>query len=705
MTLSWEQSEEGGSDTTVGMGCGRWPQRKGRPLANARTGTVERIALALCSASLLVGGQALSPSSSSAQSASVVARVAEYGRMRSATARALVREVERVLAANATRGGTERDRLRVAAAHVANRQNRGRMGPDQVYSLMREGLSEELLEAMFAPGDGAAMSCAADFGLTMMDCDALQAAAVRRSASLPHMTPDDGSVLRRRLREAGAPRARANEIVAALRDVMIGVPKSVGRDPRGEAIARLLSECPGGHPNRESQVRAWHVGPNEGLSRCIARTLAGRGRVALAMTQGVFGMSREAAENFLRWGSPPAQPSPAAAMDAALTAARNHYRDRRYGEAARAYEAASEADPNNPRVLAGLGSARLHAGDHRGAIAAYQLALRRAPREANLHAMLGDAFRVDGQLEQATAAYRRALDLNSEHAGARRALTEIEGAARAPAPSAGAQAEALRQQGRAHFAARRFAEAAAAYGRASQLAPDHAGGFAGLGAALLSSGDSTEAARAYQAAARLAPNHSGYLTALARALVRNGDRPGAAAALSRALELDPSNRSAQAGLRQLGVAPPAGRAPAAQPPAAIAPPAMAAAPPPGPPPAGPPPAGPPPAGPPPVGPPSGGPPPAGPPPGPTLPEVPARAAIVNVMRPLQSAVQGCDPDASGQLVFRVVVRGETGEVVTAALEPEDASSEMECMLGVVRGAVFPRFSREELSIAYPYQLP
>jgi len=51
-----------------------------------------------------------------------------------------------------------------------------------------------------------------------------------------------------------------------------------------------------------------------------------------------------------------------------------------------------------------------------------------------------------------------------------------------------------------------------------------------------------------------------------------------------------------------------------------------------------------------------------------------------------------------------VISGETGEVQAVSVENVENADEAACMETVVLSARFPRFTRPELSIDYPYEL-
>ncbi|MEM9070425.1 MAG: protein kinase [Myxococcota bacterium] len=111
--------------------------------------------------------------------------------------------------------------------------------------------------------------------------------------------------------------------------------------------------------------------------------------------------------------------------------------------------------------------------------------------------------------------------------------------------------DALREQARTHYQARRYREAAQAYQRATAANPRHAGSWAGLGAARMSLRDYRGAAQAYQRAVQINPRSSGFFTSLGHAYRMGNNRNGARQAYQRALALNPNNTSAQQWLQRL----------------------------------------------------------------------------------------------------------------------------------------------------------
>ncbi len=506
-----------------------------------------------------LGALVLAPQPAAAQDAEVVNRLMQYGRMEQRDARALTEKISAVLQRDAAAGGERYNPLRQAVNRAVFGRGAGPGGTRveydqrlaQVLSRMRGGLDGPILSVLFRPARNAAALCSNNFGVTMGECDALISAASSQAATLPYMPPDDGAALGRALRQARVSRRQANEVVRKLLEVMLGVPRILTRDDRGRGLLSLLAACPGGTPDREAQIRAWHVGPTEGMARCLAAQVAAGGP---ARAELLFGMSPAAAQAWLRWGAPgvsaaappPVNPAPPPVNPA--------------------------PPPVNPRVAPPRPTPPLHGA---------------------------------------------------------------------------AAAEALREQARSFFRARRYPQAAAAYEAAATIQPNHAGTQSGLGACRLAMGDPAGAAAAYGQAVRLAPDNGAFRVAQARALVAAGDRDGAIAALQQALVADPNNTAAQHGLSALG----------------------------------------------------------GHPLPPPLPETPPREVIVGVMQTLTGALRGCAPEFDGVATFRLSIEGATGDVTEATLQGDAAETdEGQCMAGVVQSAHFPRFTRESITINYPFQL-
>lgn len=437
------------------------------------------------------------PAASEAQDPAVLARLQRHGRMDESTARRTVRRVNEFMAENAARGGEEYDDLRQAT-------NRALFGPsagpgrtradfDQrlsaVIDRLSTGLNLPTLQAFFPARRNGAVLCAAEFGLTMPECDALISAATNQTSALPYFAPDDGRELTLTLTRERVRRRLAAQITERLLATMLGVPRVLTNDQRGRGLVRLLEACPGGNTDRESQIRAWHVGPNPGMARCIAERLARQGTDS--GIQGaifVLGMSERAAAAYIRWGAPQAAAAPPAPP--AVQPPRQQVRP--------------PVAPQRPPQV-------------------------QTPPPNAYRAPVPQPRAQGPGVQQRRAAPPRATAAANPNA-----------------------AETLRQQGRGHFGVGRFAQAAAAYEASTTLDPNNAGGWAGLGASRAQMNDQQGASLAYEQAVRLAPENASYLVALGRAFAGAGNNAGAIAALQQALRVEPQNATAIEGLRALG---------------------------------------------------------------------------------------------------------------------------------------------------------
>ena len=468
-------------------------------ISSTRTAGVFTAVLLAMTASLLAG-------SASAQDAAVIQGLTREGRMERGEARELARRVHDRLIENARRGGGEYDPLRQHLG-VALFGGPGRSRAEynerllQVVERLGEGLTQANLQALFAPSEGGALRCAELFGVAMTQCDALAAVASRQRLDLPYMAPDPGTELQGDLVSGGVPAATASEIVRALSAAFLSVPGSLDRSPRGQGLERLMRACPGGLSDRDSQVRAWHVGATSGLARCVGRAAGREGRRAASLLETAIGISAEASVPFLRWahGQPVVEAPRGPSVQELLAQATQHYRANRFADAARAYEQAALAEPTSLPAQQGLAVSRFRAGDARGAVDAYRVAARLSPRSAPIQVGLARALVQAGDRDGAVQAYRLALTLEP---GRRDATTELAALAppRAPAPPAAPSEAELRAQARQLFAARRFGEAERIYRQLAQMAPNDAGVHAGLGACLLGMGRAADAVTAYRRA-------------------------------------------------------------------------------------------------------------------------------------------------------------------------------------------------------------
>ncbi|HJL00478.1 MAG TPA: protein kinase [Polyangiaceae bacterium LLY-WYZ-15_(1-7)] len=137
-------------------------------------------------------------------------------------------------------------------------------------------------------------------------------------------------------------------------------------------------------------------------------------------------------------------------------------------------------------------------------------------------------------------------DSSDRRRARRRSRSTMRSAMRSGSPFAQA-----REAAREAFQRRDFRAAEQAYQRATSINPNHAGSWAGLGAARMQLRNFNGAAQAYARAVRANPRSSGFFTSLGHAYRMAGNRNGARQAYQRALAIDPSNRSAQTSLQRL----------------------------------------------------------------------------------------------------------------------------------------------------------
>jgi hypothetical protein len=87
---------------------------------------------------------------------------------------------------------------------------------------------------------------------------------------------------------------------------------------------------------------------------------------------------------------------------------------------------------------------------------------------------------------------------------------------------------------------------------------------------------------------------------------------------------------------------------------------------------------------------------------PTLPEAPDREEIAKAMGSIRREVQQCYDRGMvpGQVNLTLIVIGSTGRVIKASVD--ETSSTATCIRKLARKLRFPRFSREQVTIQYPY---
>jgi len=640
----------------------------------------------LVAAAIVVSGSR--PLPAQAQDREVQARLVEFGRMERRDARDLARQIERKL----------RDRG-VRRFDVAT------------------------LESSFAPRESATALCSADFGVTMNACDALLAASSRQPAIVPYLAPDDGRVLRDALSGAGASRRDAEAAVRALRTTMLGLPGNLTQDANGRALLGVLAQCPGGLSSRESQLRAWHVGPTDGMARCIVELLGARrdrdaAATAIATT---LNLAPAAARALVAWALPnapppaavqpvqPVQPGqppvatgpvlpPNAPPAQVLAYAQGAERANQLPAAAGAYQRLTQMDPSSGPAFAGLGAVRLRMGDGVGAAQAYEQAIQRLPRTAppglaaGLFASLGMSYERAGNAQRSGNAYTQALNIDRTNRDAQAGLQRLSsprppqgpngpsGPNGPPGPN-GPRGPMVGPQG-----------PNGPQGPATPPQPVGPPPGPTLGQ-LIAQAQSAEragafpdAARLYDQATQMDPTNGPAFASLGALRLRLGEGPAAVAAYEKAIaRLPPTAPHTLAAGLFLGLAQSAERAgdntkafeayrrvvsldrnnrEAAAAVVRLTPP----------------------------------------------PEVPPREQILGAMRAVQSTVAGCFPGRTGVVRFSVTVRGTDGTVTATNVSGGDFATEVagtpdeECAISIVRAITLPRFTRESLTFEYPYAL-
>ena len=400
----------------------------------------------------------------------VLRRLETHAHMGREDAVEALRIVNARLAANASRGGDRYDDMR----QTVNRAIYGsQAGPganrveyetrlSAVLGRLSTGLDVPSLVAFFAPYAEAngSLRCASTWGLTVMQCDALVAAAREVAAPVPFAAPDRGAGLREELRDMNIDRREVEEVATGLYSLMASIPNSLTNDASGRAILELMAVCPGGLSGREAQFRAWNQGPTTALSACIAAHLAANGGVnAIRET---FGFSLDAARAFVRYGrrarrvggpavasatephettpepNPSAQRGPAANARGPAVAAlsdadslrqqgRAQFRLGNLEAALQAYRGAAEQEPNHAGTQSAIGFAllQLHRADE--AAVAYRRAVELEPNNPSFHVALGRALAEAGQRDEAIAALQQAMRIDYDFMPAREGLRALGG--------------------------------------------------------------------------------------------------------------------------------------------------------------------------------------------------------------------------------------------------------------------------------------
>ncbi len=191
------------------------------------------------------------------------------------------------------------------------------------------------------------------------------------------------------------------------------------------------------------------------------------------------------------------------------------------------------------------------------ALASHDRALALGLNAADAHYNRGNSLQSLGRSDEALAAYRAALAIEPQHALAlydiarlRWRLADSDFTAELDAATAAAPASALALgiKGRLMLRAERYADAAAAFGRAAALADGVPGYFDGLGQALARLGRFDASLAAHRRAVELAPEQAATHISHAGCLLQAGEHALAAQVAEAAVRLDPLDQQAWATL-------------------------------------------------------------------------------------------------------------------------------------------------------------
>ncbi|HSM51001.1 MAG TPA: tetratricopeptide repeat protein, partial [Thermoanaerobaculia bacterium] len=207
-------------------------------------------------------------------------------------------------------------------------------------------------------------------------------------------------------------------------------------------------------------------------------------------------------------------------------------RERRYREAARAFERLTRETPGDAGLHAGLASAL--AGLGREAQAREQFAVALALDPAHLPALVNRGLFEEslGNRDAAAADFRLALRIDPAHEPARRALARLGESGAAPRARTPEEAEAGERIAAGNAALRRgdYELARAEFGHARRLVPDAAGPLHGLSNVAYLTGDRAAATRFLEEALRREPDNPLFRANLERLRRASAAAPRPAAA-------------------------------------------------------------------------------------------------------------------------------------------------------------------------------
>lgn len=648
-----------------------------------------------------------------AQKDRIVGRLAHFGQMQTRDAEDLRGRVTLALQKNAAQNtGYDAIRKRVGKrlfGGPGNTRAEYARRLEQVRRRLHAGLDETMLEVLILPGKNPARQCTMELGLSLSDCDILVAAASQRRVLVPYVPADNGSAALASMQASGVRSHHARRIVSAIERVMVNAPASLGQGVRHQQFASLLHACPGALTNWPAQVRAWNLGPTEGMVRCIGTQISRASGDPSTLAKSLFALRRSEARALVQWatggGDDPGE--------VAVETGKKLLASGDYAKAAAAFDEATQIDPSSADAWIGRGQALLALEKAPQAIQALSSALRIRPDDAELHALVGDAHAAAGEPDEAMGAYKQATALHPKNKRARAGIKRVQPMLAQKA------AEAWREKGKKHFRANQFRIAANAYEKAAEASPEDSRSFAGLGASRLALGEASAAITAYQRATRLAPQHAGHWAQLGASYQKMGDFEKAAHAYQKSLSIQPRNadvktrlaalqpkdskadakpgpsdgfveallddplneKNARRGLNSedMPTLPEEGEKvadveasagdsqdPTPEPDVETKSVVSASA---------------------------------------ELPETPSRVDVMATLRPLRKRLSYCAGGRHGRVTFDISVAGASGRVTNITSKESGASIPgYDCMLHAVRGAQFPRFKKDKFSVQFPFAL-
>jgi tetratricopeptide (TPR) repeat protein len=249
---------------------------------------------------------------------------------------------------------------------------------------------------------------------------------------------------------------------------------------------------------------------------------------------------------------------PAETFAPSLQEGLRHHAGGRLAEAARCYQRAYDADPEDADALLLLGIVARQGGNHAAAVQLTALAAKRRPDAAHIYFNLALALFGSKELETAREACRHALQLDEGHGKSWALLGEIELQGGDAKASVAAYVRALKLPSGVVTAAQslgnqlcregRYEEGLRVYRRGLAAEPENAAMIFSAGAARAALGKTDEAKQAYLKALKLRPHFPEAHLNLGNLLFDAKNFRGAAMAYARALKQRPDYAKAHCNL-------------------------------------------------------------------------------------------------------------------------------------------------------------